>query len=620
MAKAKTKPPETSELDAQAVALLRDMSSVLTDDEALRNFLRSLSSPDALAKLRKYKHPPVGIREFIESPEYMDKAGIIWPKVMDELEHMNSGAYLEAVLTGGIGTAKTTAALYSQCYQLYLLSCLRNPHAEFGLDPASEIVIVFQSVSKAHAKGVDYERFREMCETAPYFKGHFGFDRYIESELRFPNRIIVRPVSGEETAALGSNVIGGILDEVNFMAVVSGSAKAKDGGTYNQAVQNYNTMARRRESRFMQRGQLPGLLCIVSSRNVPGQFTDIKEKEARDQIARYGKSTIYVYDKRVWEVAPEGRYSGVWFNVYVGDSMTKPRILREDEQIRESEKPLVMAVPVEHRKAFEADLLSAIRDICGISTYALHPFMPSPEKVTAAFGIVKSVLSREDCDFVESGVELWPRMFTNTQEPRFVHIDLGLTGDSAGLACGYVSRFVKIDRDAGVVEWAPEIVYDFVLEVKPPKANGGGEINFAKIRKLVFAAKKFVPVKWASLDSFQSRDSIQIFRSEGIIAGLVSLDTDYTPYAMFKTAVLDGRLKAPAHAKAMEEVLKLERDLVKQKVDHPPNGSKDCADAMCGVAFGLTMRREIWAKHGALRYAPVVANTGGPTVRKHEAA
>ena len=32
-------------------------------------------------------------------------------------------------------------------------------------------------------------------------------------------------------------------------------------------------------------------------------------------------------------------------------------------------------------------------------------------------------------------------------------------------------------------------------------------------------------------------------------------------------------------------------------MDHPPTGSKDVADAMAGVVFGLTMRRETWARH-----------------------
>ena len=33
-------------------------------------------------------------------------------------------------------------------------------------------------------------------------------------------------------------------------------------------------------------------------------------------------------------------------------------------------------------------------------------------------------------------------------------------------------------------------------------------------------------------------------------------------------------------------------------IDHPPNFSKDCSDAVAGVVFGLTYRREVWVRHG----------------------
>jgi hypothetical protein len=41
----------------------------------------------------------------------------------------------------------------------------------------------------------------------------------------------------------------------------------------------------------------------------------------------------------------------------------------------------------------------------------------------------------------------------------------------------------------------------------------------------------------------------------------------------------------------------LERDPKTGKVDHPADASKDCSDAIAGVAFGLTMQREIWHLH-----------------------
>src|SRR5262249_51837680 len=80
--------------------------------------------------------------------------------------------------------------------------------------------------------------------------------------------------------------------------------------------------------------------------------------------------------------------------------------------------------------------------------------------------------------------------------------------------------------------------------------------------------------------------------------GLLSLDTDSLAYDVAKQAFYDQRVLAPEHQRAQQEFARLERDPKTRKVDHSPQGSKDCSDAMAGVILGLTMRREIWSRHG----------------------
>ena len=166
----------------------------------------------------KYIREPVTIRQFIESKDYLDSKGIIYPEIMRCLEELNSGQYSEAVLTGGIGVGKSSIALYTSAYQLYLLSCMRNPHQEFRLDPSSEIVFIFQSLNLSLAKCVDFDRFRAMISKSPYFQKNFPSDPGITSELRFPNRIIVKPVVGTVSGTIGHNVIGGLIDEIKLWA------------------------------------------------------------------------------------------------------------------------------------------------------------------------------------------------------------------------------------------------------------------------------------------------------------------------------------------------------------------------------------------------------------------
>lgn len=559
-------------------------------EERTGYLIRSVEWLRQKAKKGDWERLPVDFRTFVESEHLLNKPGSMWPRVMECGEELNSGRYTECVLTGGIGVGKSHLAVYTQAYQLYVLTCMRNPHEAFDLDSSSEITIIFQSVSKELATDVDYGRFRAMVDDSPYFGKYAPYDEDRSSDMRFINkRIVVKPVSGSHTAALGQNVIGGILDEVNFMAVVEKSKIKKDGATYDQAVENYNALARRRESRFMQLGELPGMLCLVSSRNYPGQFTDKKEEEARTN------PRIYVYDKRGWEVRPD-KFCGERFPVFIGDQTRKPRILQPGDKVAEKDSHLVMNVPTEHRHQFQNDILAALRDIGGVATQAMHPFMLNIDAVAASFGKCLSIASREDCDFVDTLIDLYPKRVVNPNEFRFAHLDLAISRDSAGLSIGHVPGFMECNR-GDHIEMLPIIQYDLILEVMPPK---GDEIILERLRKLLYTVRDTLrlPVKWVSFYQFQSNDSRQLLASKGFITGVQSMDVDTYAYDILKNAFYDGRVRAPKHHKALHELRTLEFDAKKNKIDHPPNSSKDVSDSMAGVAMGLTRMRDTWQRWG----------------------
>lgn len=543
----------------------------------------------------KYTQFPVPIDVFVKSPDYMHMADEVYPKVMEELIEMNSGKYVEAVLTGGIGSGKTTTALYTTAYQLYLMSILRDPHKTFGLDKSSEIILIFQNKTERLAKQVGYKRFKTMIDLSPYFQNNFLYNHKVESLLMFPNRIEVMPLSGDATAAIGGNVMGGVIDELNYMDVIVDSKKSlMDGGIYDQATETYNAIARRRKSRFQRLGKLPGILCLVSSRRYPGQFTDIKEEEAKTN------DTIYVYDYCVWEIQPEGSFTEGMFRVFAGDANQKPRVLGDNELVNPKDEHLVKEVPKEYRAEFDRDLYEALREIAGISTLAAHPYFTNRELVAASFGRTKSVLTQETCDFVHEKVSLMPMRIQNPEKPRWVHIDLSLVTDKTGISCGYVDGFQRVDRGKDmqgnpVKEILPVIKFDFTLRVKAPPS---GEIQFEKIRRLLYVCRTAgMNIRWVSLDGFQSADTMQLLRNEGFVSGHVSVDKDDRAYSFTKSAMYDGRVWLPEDDFTQNEFNRLERDQKKGKIDHPPNGSKDVADSVAGVIGGLTMRREIWISH-----------------------
>lgn len=542
------------------------------------------------------KYMPVDIEEFLLSEEYLgDKDSPLWPAVIEELIEINSGGYVEVLLTGGIGSAKTTTALYTTAYQLYLLSCYKNPHKAYALDPHSEILLVFQSITEKKAKSVGYDRFKSMIESSPYFRQKFPNNPNVDSWMKFPNRIEVKPVSGGQFAAIGENVIGGLIDELNYMDVIEKSKRSIDGGTYNQAIAVYESIARRRKSRFHQLGTTPGLLCLVSSRRYPGQFTDTKEAEAKSD------PTIYVYDKCVWDVKPEGTFTSGYFPVFTGDATRRPRVVRDDDQLSSNDEHLVKHVPEDYRREFERDIYDALREIAGVATMSQHPFIANREAVEQCMRTGRrSIFTAEYTDFDQYEVSYFPNRLNDLHQPRFAHVDLGLTGDSAGVAIGYISDFVEVDRSGGsggdLYETLPQIVIDGVLEVKPPK---GGEIKFFKIREMFYKLREAgVDIKWITYDSYQSVDSLQLLHHQGFTTGTSSLDKDRRGYEFTKSAIYDTRLHLPPHEKTRAELLALEDDPKTGKVDHPPRGSKDCSDAVAGVVRGLVTRRELYIRHG----------------------
>ena len=186
---------------------------------------------------------------------------------------------------------------------------------------------------------------------------------------------------------------------------------------------------------------------------------------------------------------------------------------------------------------FERDILNALRDIAGVSTLATHPFIMNVEAVSSCFGKHKSILNFTSVDFEQQRLKITPKQFFKPGLPRFVHIDLAVTGDSAGVVMGCVKGFRDIDRGSDT-ETLPVIHIDFSLEVLPPK---GGEILFYKIRDLLYKFRELgVTVKWVSCDSFQSRDILQILRQKGFSTGLQSIDKTNVPYEILKNTLYDG--------------------------------------------------------------------------------
>jgi len=432
----------------------------------------------------------------------------------------------------------------------------------------------------------------------------------MKKELIFPNKISINACATTDTSALGTNPVCAFMDEVNFLAKPVRSVKSLPGiEDYDQAETIYNALKIRMKSRYERRGRLPGLLILVSSKQTVEDFVERRLNEAVEQK----DPSIYAVDTCLWEVRPDDFDLKNGFEVLCGNETTLSRILDPTEvEATKAHKPegtLIIRVPAEFRPDFERNIERAIRDLAGLSTAAVHPFIQRREKIRDACKPGRThPFSTLSYDISKGGGIIWHNLVRVYEEQqggskfqvikpiafpnavRHAHIDLAITKDSAGITVGCVCGWKDVERrtQEGVpyFERAPVYWIDLMLEIVPPI---GGEIIIGEIRRLVYelSAHGFT-ITMVTADQFNSADTRQQFKQHGYRSELLSVDVTPEPYEVTKTALYEDRLVMYDYPPVETQLRGLEWDSRRKKVDHGPKGKKDVSDSLAGTVFSLS--------------------------------
>lgn len=599
-------------------ALREEIASLSPEERSVMELMLQEMKEDGAAKSSifeaasegEYKRPLVDMETFVRDREYLgNTCDICYDKILEDLTELFSGGYHEAIFTGSIGWGKTFAASIGICRVLYELSCMHNPHKSFHLASGSNISIVGLSVNENLATKVVFENVATKIKASPYFQENFQF-KATKKELRFPGNIWVAARATTDGSVLGLNIIAALIDETNFMHKVRGGAGANARwGVVDHAEMLYASIKRRIKSRFERRGRNPGIIFVVSSKKTSDDFTAKRILDAKNDPG------ILVRDYATWDVKPYDIFSESRFHVLVGNDQIASKIVDDDEELAELEGELpdgcvLIKVPDNYRLDFESDLEGAIRDMAGIATVAVSPYIQRREKIVQAIQPTRehpfSVMSYDPSKY---GTFMWDRMvrentnrsrysdrklrpIVNPDATRHIHIDPSLTGCATGLCMAHVASLKDVIRRADdgrqFIERAPIYYIDFILQILPPT---GGEIVLADIRHLIYdlTAHGYL-INIVSLDSWQSADSIQTLKSQGYNAELVSMDTTPDAYDNIKMAFYEDRVIMYNYPPVIDELIALQEDRTgrKRKIDHPPNGSKDCSDALAGCCFTLS--------------------------------
>ena len=599
--------------------------NLLTDEEViyLRRELQNVSFEELMSEYIPrwygdvYRWQPVDVRTWLFDEEFMGLQGQIWPVLAEDFIEMMSGGYHEAILEGSIGWGKSFISALALVRMVYELSCFKNPAAALGLADGSPIVLANIATKEKQAKDVVFGNVVQFVRRSPYFRRHFPLAKDLSKELLFPQNISVKPAASTQGSVIGQNLYGAVMDEINFLFRGQSDRSGSNNQEFDLAKVLHTAMGRRMFSRFKDRR---GLLMSVSSSMYPDDFTAWRKKQADELDER-----IFYRRYSQWTPRPEmqgfDRDPKQYFWLSIGDSANRPRVLRDpaeeefdpdldDREALEAKQLTVLKVPNIYRLEFLRDIDMAVRDIAGYATNARHPFFRNIRPILDSFeraqrrGLkhpwsTERTTLLDDTTWVKDRLD-WDRRLYH----HFAHVDLAISQDAAGIAIvrldgveetvferpyyDEINAELRYEKD---IQYVPKLSTVMTLQIK---SEGEHEIPVAKVRQILMDL-----VNWGFLltlvtyDQYQSAESIQALLSSGVEADKLSVDRTMDPYHSLKEAFDEDRLDTYEYPILLKELSELERDLEKKKIDHPPKGSKDCADGLAGAVHNAA----IWVRN-----------------------
>ena len=555
--------------------------------------------------------PPIPIREWVNSDYYLGETHkTIYPKLKEDMIELFEGGYNECVLTGSIGWGKDYFATVCLIRVLYELLCLKNPQQSLGLGAGEPIHIVPFSHRKEAARRVVFGGVANKLNLSPFFAGRFEFTL---DEIRFRDKgIFITGGSSQDAGALGLNVFCGILDELNFMGrSKTASSNSAGGELFDRAQMIYDAIARRVKSRYAHAG-VKGLVFLISSKKSTEDFTERRIREA----IKENDSTVFVRDYATWDVKPHNYNEKKWYTCVISPKEGRTRVLQDGEVAPPGSK--TFQFPEEFLKAFQKDPDGATRDIAGIATDAVNPFilergsiddMMEPKRPHPFKQLEWDSETQLDADWSlvmtrNARDESVPICCPGAQ--RHAHLDMSKKFDATGICVGHRgpdTEVLVVDQDGQRrIEVAPTVHIDLIQRVVAPK---GGEIDHEAVRDLIYRLRQVgFPISTITMDQWCFTPNAQLLRSKGFKVEEQSVVKTLLPYIAARNMLYERRVKSPVYEVLKRELTDLELIKDGTRIDHPKTGSKDLADAWAGVCYFLQ-------EHG--RVGKVVAPTKGFT-------
>ena len=554
-----------------------------------------------LATLMGFKHIPVDIETFMNDEYYLGlscgtnpltgKSSVfdIWHQALNRIYPDGIRTSTFVANGGAIGTGKSTMAKIALAYDIYKLTMMKDPGASFNLIKKFFHFVIF-NLTKENAERMVIE-LKDMLSKSLYFQEQMQDS---ESVMQW---VAIDPAS-RMSDIISNDVVSIVFSEMNFVRDPSLGIKLIDQGIS------------RVTSRFQKGiGILNHIILDSSDTSVEAPVPYFLSHHVR------GPETI-VFKYAIWEAKPSFYFHEIdpetgknTFTVYRGDSETLPCIVTRETDTNGMDPDRFLEVPLELKKDFEADIELALNEKAGVAVETTSQYFRG-DKVVQAMVYDMKIPEIISIDFAgpESFIPYFESLVDSLPDDRclFGGLDLGISGDKAGFALGYIENLNMRDND-GVISYDPHVVVPCCVSFDRPP---GQETNIDKIVDLIFWIHSRRPFFRFVMDTYQSFPIKQKLIVGGINADFISVDKKTIYYKTAKQMIYAGKAKLPKSTLLKNELInlidlgtKIDHHHVKNAAGDIGSDSKDAADALT---------RLLVAMHDATEEAmdpPIISNT-----------
>ena len=563
--------------------------------------------------LADYKEAPVDIETFLTDDKYLgqawkDATGKLklypfWLETLKKIFPNNFDTDYDTLLESGArGIGKSEVACGAICpYLMYRVLCLKNPLEFYHIKLTEKIAFAFMNIKLDLAEAIATDKFQKTIQMSPWFMSRGSMTQRNNKPYWNPPDPIEIIIGSQSDDLIGRPIFFAFFDEISFL-------KNQDIEKQKQkATDMIDTAIGGMKTRFIHNSKNPTLLVVASSKRSEQSFMESYIR----LLGETSKDNTYIVDKPVWEVKPKGTYSDKIFHIGLGDKF-KENIIIQDAMLVPKYKLQgynVIEVPIDFLENALKDLNRMLCDYAGISSFSSNKFINAgvlAEQLTEEFKnpmpeVIEVGDGREDHTEYKDFFDLTklPRDLMN--KPLFVHLDMSISGDKTGIA----GVWIKGKKPTSDGNPGKDLFFQpaFSFSVKAPY---GRQVSFAKNRNFIrWLKEQGFRVRHITSDTFQAYNLQQDLKADGFECSILSVDKVETipgehvgickPYEYLRTTFQEGRCKLYQNDLLYTELVQLEKNNNNGKVDHPPKGSKDQADALCGAVYTASSYAEEFA-------------------------